>query len=80
MDPSSRGGALFYDFRTDDNDAGSLDARELDLFLTWTVDERISVSPLLGLYKPDEFVAGGGSQLGDDDTNLYAQIVVALSF
>jgi len=73
-------GALFYDFRTDDNDAGSLDARELDLFLTWTVDERISVSPLLGLYKPDELVAGGGSQLGDDDTNLYAQIVLQFSF
>ncbi len=53
---------------------------ELDLFLTWTKNERITVSPLLGFYKPDEFAVDGGTQLGDDDTNLYVQIVVALGF
>jgi hypothetical protein len=73
-------GALFYDFRTDDKDAGNLDGMELDLFFTWTKNERITVSSLLGVYKPDEFVVDGGTQLGDDDTNLYMQFVVQLTF
>jgi len=73
-------GALFYEFRTDDKDAGNLDGVELDLFFSWTMNERITVSPLLGFYKPDEFAVDGGTQLGDDDTNLYVQIVVALGF
>ena len=59
---------------------GFLDGIELDLFFAWTMNERITVRSLLGFYKPDEFPVDGGTQLGDDDTNIYMQVVVALSF
>jgi hypothetical protein len=73
-------GALFYDFSTDDKDQGNLDGQELDVFLAWTVSDAITVSPLIGFYKPDASMDAGGIQLGDDDLNVYGQLVVLLSF
>ncbi|MDH4003100.1 MAG: hypothetical protein OEU52_17860 [Xanthomonadales bacterium] len=73
-------GALFYDFNSDEQDLGNLDGRELDLFLAWTVNDMVTVSPLLGLYKPDESSRDGGVQLGDNDLNVYGQVVMLISF
>ena len=73
-------GALFYDFNSDDQAAGNLDGRELDLFLAWTVNETLTISPLVGLYQPDESTNDGGIQLGDDDLNVYGQLVMLINF
>ena len=54
--------------------------RELDLFLSWTVNEMLTVSPLLGFYKPDESLQNGGVQLDNDDMNVYGQLVVLINF
>jgi len=73
-------GALFYDFSTHDKDQGNLDGQELDFFLAWTMNDVVTVSPLIGFYKPDAAVGEGGSQLGNDDLNVYGQLVLLLSF
>lgn len=73
-------GALFYDFNSDNKAAGNLDGRELDLFLAWTVNEALTISPLLGFYQPDEAAEQGGIQLGSDDLNIYGQMVLLLEF
>ncbi|MEP5763554.1 MAG: hypothetical protein ABJ308_03140 [Halieaceae bacterium] len=73
-------GALFFDFRTADDDEVNFDGQELDLFLAWEINEALTLSPLLGLYKPDASAAEGGLQLGDDDLNIYGQLVLLLEF
>ncbi len=74
-------GALLYRFETDDKRLGvDLDALELDLFFAWTINDHLTVSPLLGFYAPDRSADDGGVQLGDDDVNVYAQVVLLLNF
>lgn len=47
-------GALYFDYNTVRKDnALNLDARELDLYVEWAVNEHLIVTPLIGLYKPD---------------------------
>ncbi|MFC3393426.1 hypothetical protein [Brenneria rubrifaciens] len=46
-------GMLYFDFgTTHKRDSLNQDARELDLYLEWAVNDHLIVSPLLGLYKP----------------------------
>ena len=73
-------GALFFDFDTLDRDLGNLSGQELDLYLEWTVNEHLIISPLVGLYKPERSASEGGLQLGNDDTNTYLQLTVATFF
>lgn len=74
-------GALFFDFTTlERRDTRNLDARELDLYASWMATEHISISPLVGFYKPDKSAAEGGSQVGGNGTNVYAQLVLAAFF
>jgi hypothetical protein len=72
-------GALFFDFRTADDDEVNLDGQELDLFLAWEINETFTLSPLLGLYKPDASADDGGVQLGDNDLNVYGQLVLMVN-
>ena len=44
------------------------------------MNDVVTVSPLIGFYKPDAAVGEGGSQLGNDDLNVYGQLVLLLSF
>lgn len=73
-------GAVAYSFRTLDKRQGDLDAEEVDAYLDWEVDEHWVISPLVGLYKPKKSAEQGGSQLGNDNVNLYSQLVVAFHF
>ncbi|MBT8765074.1 alginate export family protein [Metapseudomonas boanensis] len=73
-------GALWFDFNTLDTDLGNFDGRELDLYAEWAVSESLVVMPLVGLYQPDKSAAEGGTQLGNDDRNLYSQLVFFTTF
>ncbi|MDR0279620.1 MAG: alginate export family protein [Paucimonas sp.] len=73
-------GALFYDFDTIDRGLGDRDARELDLYAEWAIDEHWSVLPLVGYYKPRRGAEEGGSQLGGAGGNVYGQVLVVFGF
>lgn len=74
-------GALYFDFRTLHRRSSLLlDARELDLYAEWAVSEHLIISPLLGLYQPDNSAEGGGNQYGSKATNIYSQLTVAMPF
>ncbi|OLS60180.1 hypothetical protein PSEMO_49560 [Pseudomonas putida] len=72
-------GVLFFDFSSLDKRQGDLAAQEVDLYLDWTV-RQFTVSPLIGLYKPEKSAEQGGSQQGSDDLNLYSQMVISFAF
>lgn len=69
-------GVLAYQFDTIDKTKGDLDATEVDFFAAWSPTKNINVIPLVGLFKPKKDALQGGSQLGDRDTNTYAQLIL----
>jgi hypothetical protein len=73
-------GLQWFDFQTLDKSRGDLNARELDLYLNWTVTPNVSVMPLVGLYTPDKSAQDGGTQLGSNDRNLYSQLIFAFTY
>lgn len=74
-------GAIYYKFKTLENrHAVNLDADELDLYVEWAASENISISPLVGLYKPKKDSSEGGSQFGDNNTNVYSQLIITYNF
>jgi len=74
-------GALFFDYKTlHKSDALNLDGRELDLYAEWAVSEHLIVTPLVGLYKPNNDESNGGNQVGGNGTNVYSQLTVAVPF
>ncbi|WP_175652901.1 hypothetical protein [Pseudomonas sp. Marseille-P9899] len=73
-------GALFYTFDTLDPSLGNRDARELDLYAEWAIDQHWSVLPLVGYYKPRRSTEDGGSQLETSRGNLYGQVLLVWSY
>lgn len=74
-------GLLMYDFHTLDKSAGpNTSAREADLYAQWAINDRLAIIPLLGLYKPDVSAADGGTQLGNNNANLYSELLVSFTF
>lgn len=74
-------GALYFDFNTlHKSNALNLDARELDLYVEWAVNEHLVISPLVGLYQPKKDETNGGNQVGGNGTNVYSQLTVAVPF
>ncbi|MES1950349.1 hypothetical protein S4A8_05798 [Salinisphaera sp. S4-8] len=71
-------GALFFQF--DNAGDGFLDGNEVDLYAQWIVNEHLVISPLVGFYTPDKSAAEGGTQIGDDDTNVYSQVIAIVNF
>ncbi len=55
-------------------------AREFDFFLDWMVTDNITLSPLVGFYKPDKWLGNGGNQSGSASTNTYFQLIAWVSF
>lgn len=55
-------------------------AREVDFFLDWMVTDNITLSPLIGFYKPEKWLANGGRQSGSAGTNTYLQFIVWATF
>lgn len=78
--PAVSVGALFFDFNDTGNGSGALDGQELDMYAEWGVTENLFLSPLIGFYTPDNSASSGGSQLQDDDMNIYAQIMGVIAF
>ncbi|MEL7897125.1 hypothetical protein [Vreelandella neptunia] len=73
-------GALFFDFSDTAGASGGLNAQELNLYAEWVVNPHLIISPLVGFYSPDNSAAEGGSQLGSNDTNTYAQVIAIMPF
>ncbi|ATH99040.1 hypothetical protein ACDW82_16780 [Alcaligenes faecalis] len=74
-------GAIFYNYRTVANrDVLNSDANAVDLYLDWAVTDHITITPLVGLYKPRQYEANGGSQNRNASTNIYTQLVLSASF
>lgn len=73
-------GAQLFDFKTIDRGLGNNDGRELDLYAEWGATEHLMVMPVIGLYQPDKSAEQGGSQLGNNDHNLYSQLVFVTTF
>lgn len=69
-------GAIAYQFDTIKKEYGNLDGHELDFFAVWSPQQNISIMPLLGIYKPKKDLSEGGTQRGDDKTNVYGQLLV----
>lgn len=55
-------------------------AREFDFFLDWMVTDNITLSPLIGLYKPEKWLGNGGNQSGSASTNTYFQLIAWVTF
>ena len=72
--------ALYFDFDTIDRSLGNPSGQEIDILAEWGVTENLMIIPLIGLYQPEKSAAQGGTQLGNDDLNLYTQLVFATSF
>ncbi|WP_404362145.1 hypothetical protein [Marinobacter sp.] len=73
-------GALFFEFSDTAGGTGNLDATEIDIYAEWVAAPHLIISPLIGFYNPDRSAAEGGSQIGNDDTNIYAQIIAIVPF
>jgi hypothetical protein len=73
-------GALFFDFTDTAGGTGNLNAQEVDIYAEWVAAPHLIISPLVGFYMPDSSAAEGGSQIGSDDTNAYAQIIAIVPF
>ncbi|MBV0933607.1 alginate export family protein [Marinobacterium weihaiense] len=69
-------GALYFDF-SDTQGNGANDGREIDLYAEWVVTPNLILSPLVGFYTPD---SSRGTQIGNDGTNVYAQMIAIVPF
>lgn len=73
--------AMFFDYhQLSDRDAQDSSAREVDLFVDWMVTDNITLSPLLGFYKPEKWLGDGGQQSGNASVNTYFQFIVWVTF
>lgn len=73
-------GVNYFAFTDTAGGGSNLDADELDLYAWWSVLPHVTISPLIGFYKPEKAAAEGGTQIGDDDTNTYVQLILLLTF
>lgn len=73
-------GLAAFDFSTRDKDVGDMSGQELDIYAEWAATDNLSLIPLVGLFSPDKSAADGGTQLGGRSDNLYAQLLMFVSF
>lgn len=73
-------GALFFDFSDTRGGTGGLNAQEVDVYAEWVAAPHLIISPLVGFYMPDNSASDGGSQIGNADTNVYAQVIAIVPF
>ena len=69
-------GVLAYQFDTIKKDQENLDGHEIDAFAVWSPNKNINVIPLVGLYKPKKDINHLGTQVSDNKTNSYAQLIL----
>ena len=73
-------GLAAFDFSTRDTSEGDMSGQELDLYAEWAMSDHVSLIPLVGLFSPDKSAEEGGTQLGGNGDNLYAQLLMFVSF
>jgi hypothetical protein len=74
-------GANLYQIDTaEKSPALNLSAKELDLFAMYQVNEALAVIPVLAIYKPEKSAGNGGSQIGSTDTNVFAGIILSVTY
>jgi hypothetical protein len=73
-------GALYFNYDTIDRSLGNTDGHEVDLYAEWHVNDHLTVMPLVGIYQPDKSADNGGTQLGNNDQNVYAQLLFVTGF
>ncbi|CAH0143737.1 hypothetical protein SRABI70_00351 [Pseudomonas sp. Bi70] len=79
--PTFSAGALLYKFDTiSTNNRLDLSGKELNIYGEWAVNDHLLVLPLVGFYKPEHSAEDGGTQLGSDRTNVYAQLLLVTNF
>ncbi|WP_425640772.1 hypothetical protein ACPUEK_10990 [Marinomonas gallaica] len=69
-------GAVYFDISNTSNGTDRNDAKELDIWAEWVVNEHLIVSPLIGYYTPDS----SNSNQGNTDTNMYSQVIAIMPF
>ena len=69
-------GVLAYQFDTIKKDQENLDGHEIDAFAVWSPNKNINVIPLVGLNKKKKDINHLGSQVSDNKTNSYAQLIL----
>ena len=73
-------GALYFKYDTVDRALANTDGHEVDFYAEFHVNEHLTIMPLVGLYQPDKSAQNGGTQLGNNDRNLYTQLVFATTY
>ena len=73
-------GALYFNYDTIDRNLGNTDGHEVDLYAEWHVNDHLTVMPLVGFYQPDKSFDNGGTQLGNNNQNVYAQLLFVTGF
>jgi len=72
---------MFFDFRTlADRSVLNLDAKELALYVDWAITENLTISPIIGVYKPRKYQANGGNQSGSASSNPYFKLMFTATF
>ncbi len=69
-------GLLAYKFETIKKTYENLDGHEIDAFAVWSPTSHINVIPLIGFYKPKKDIMQLGSQVPNDKTNIYGQLIL----
>ncbi len=69
-------GASYFDFSDTVGGSGSNDASEIDIWAEWVAHDHLIISPLVGFYTPDS----DSSTQGNDDTNIYMQVLAIVPF
>lgn len=69
-------GVLYFNF-TDTADNGANDGQEINIYAEMVVTPNLIISPLIGLYSPSN---SNTSQIDDQNTNIYGQLVVIVPF
>ena len=74
-------GAQYYHFSTlVKQNNPNFNGQELDLYMMWFPNQKLTIAPLIGIYKPQASAMDGGSQNKDNRTNFYAQLVMNYNF
>lgn len=73
-------GLLYFHFDPRRDSQGEFGGDEVDLYVEWTLNDHVMLTPLFGIYRPDQEAADGGAQLGGTDTNVYLQATVTITF
>lgn len=69
-----------YHFENVSDELLDFSGKEFDVFVQWQATPNITVTPLVGWYKPKKSLEDGGIQIGNNDANVYAQLTVFFAY